>query len=125
MNRFLYTAFVACIAGIVSIWLYAALIVTPPQAAAEAADEASLRTISKAELARHDHAESCWKAIDGLVYDFTDYIPEHPTPPAVMLRWCGKEASEAYHTKGYGSPHSPAADAMLPDYLIGRLETNN
>lgn len=84
-------------------------------------DETGPRRVTLEELAEHSTAESCWQAIQGKVYDLTDYIPEHPTPPQVLVQWCGKEATEAYATKGYGRSHSPAADAMLERYYIGEL----
>ena len=73
------------------------------------------------ELARHAGATSCWMAIDGVVYDFTDYLPQHPAPAAAMLRHCGKEATEAFRTKDVGRPHSPHAAGLLPRYRIGEL----
>jgi cytochrome b involved in lipid metabolism len=115
----MFAAFIAFWASIISIWSFAQLAPAPDGATAGAKD----RVITLEELAAHDNADDCWKAIDGIVYDFTAYIPLHPTPPVVMTQWCGKEASEAYHTKGYGRPHSPAADAMLPPYRVGRLAT--
>jgi cytochrome b involved in lipid metabolism len=120
VKRFVFSCFVAFWASVLSIWGYAALAAgagDPPSPPAEDA-----RTVSAGELARHDRADDCWMAIDGVVYDFTNYIPRHPTPPAVMTPWCGKDASEGWRTKGYGRPHSPAADALLPEYRVGRLE---
>lgn len=76
---------------------------------------------SLAELAAHDRADDCWMAIDGGVYDFTQYLPTHPAPPSLMLAWCGKEATQAFHTKTKGRPHSPYAEQLLPQYRIGEL----
>lgn len=76
---------------------------------------------SIAEVARHAVETDCWMAIDGVVYDFTAYLPEHPSRPSIILPWCGKEASEAYRTKTKGRPHSPEADQQLPAYRIGVL----
>lgn len=76
---------------------------------------------SLVELAEHNQADDCWMAIDGVVYDFTDYLPQHPAPQAVMLAWCGKEATQAFHTKTKGRPHSPYAAQLLPQYRIGEL----
>jgi cytochrome b involved in lipid metabolism len=73
------------------------------------------------KLKRHNSAADCWMAIEGGVYDFTDYISVHPTAPAVLTKWCGQEATEAFNTKGYGSPHSTAARGMLPKYFVGKL----
>ncbi|ANB01100.1 MAG: cytochrome b5 domain-containing protein [Chromatiaceae bacterium] len=88
---------------------------------ADEADEA-LPVITREELAQHDQPEDCWKAIHGKVYDITDYLPRHPGPPAMVLHWCGRESTKAWETKGYGAPHSAAAEILLEDYLIGILE---
>ncbi len=82
------------------------------------ADE-GLPEIDAATLAEHDSLDDCWMAIEGKVYDFTDYTPQHPTPPSIMEPWCGREATEGMRTKGYGRDHSSAAWAMMEDYLIG------
>ncbi|MCO5108483.1 MAG: cytochrome b5 domain-containing protein [Burkholderiaceae bacterium] len=84
-----------------------------------AADGASRFTL--AEIARHADAKSCWMAIDGVVYDFTDYLPQHPAPADAMPRHCGTEATEAFRTKDAGRPHSPYAAQLLPKYRIGEL----
>jgi cytochrome b involved in lipid metabolism len=114
VKRFMFFCVSAFWGSVLSIWTFAVL------AGSEVPDAAD-RVVTLDELARHASADDCWMAIDGVVYDFTDYLPLHPTPPVVMTPWCGKEASEAYHTKGYGRPHSPAADAMLPESRVGTL----
>jgi cytochrome b involved in lipid metabolism len=115
MRKLMFGAFVAFWASIVSIWSFATL---AGGAGPETEDE---REITRAELAGHAAPDDCWMAIDGVVYDFTGYIPDHPAPPVVMTQWCGQDATEAYRTKGYGRPHSPAADALLPQYRLGTL----
>lgn len=89
-----------------------------PAAPAPATAEAQF---TAADLARHARADDCWMAIDGQVYDFTAYLPKHPADDALMLAWCGKEASEAYRTKTRGRAHSPRADQLLPQYRVGVL----
>lgn len=79
------------------------------------------RQWSLADVAAHAVPEDCWMAIDGQVYDVSAYLPEHPSRPAVVVPWCGREASEAYRTKGKGRPHSLAADELLATYRIGTL----
>ena len=79
--------------------------------------------IALAEVARHASAEDCWMTIQGTVYDLSAYLPEHPTPPSIILPWCGKEATEAYQTKAKGRAHSPRADQALANYAIGVLES--
>ncbi len=73
------------------------------------------------DVASHNTAGDCWMAIHGQVYDVTTYLPDHPSRPEVIERWCGKEASEAYDTKTKGRRHSQDADRQLETYLIGRL----
>jgi cytochrome b involved in lipid metabolism len=87
-----------------------------------AAADATTRPISIAELARHGDAQSCWMAIEGMVYDVTSYLGRHPTPDTVLLAWCGRDASVGMRTKGYGRDHSPAAWARLQALQVGVLE---
>ncbi|MDQ2068824.1 cytochrome b5 domain-containing protein [Natronospira bacteriovora] len=121
MNKTAYTAFVAFWAAVATMLIVSGL---SPQAQADQ-DKDELPLITMEELAKHDNKDSCWKAIHGKVYDVTDYIPDHPTPPSIMYEWCGRESTEAYDTKGYGRPHSKAADAMLKDMLVGRLKAED
>lgn len=74
------------------------------------------------EVAAHDRAEDCWMAIAGEVYDVTAYLPQHPTPPSVIVPSCGTDATAAYATKNRGRPHSPYAASLLKEYRIGPLE---
>jgi len=141
VNRIAYTAFVAFWAALATLLAFAALSGREDRAAGPAThcvesatgpapapaagpatpDDAALPLVSLEELARHDGRESCWKAIDGKVYDVTGFIDLHPTPPSVMLEWCGRESTRAWETKGYGRPHSDEAEELLADYLVGRL----
>jgi hypothetical protein len=118
VSKIVYTAFVAFCASVLT--LVAVDAVSPPPAGQSGAVE--LPVFSLDDVARHGDAESCWMAIEGRVYDFTDYIPEHPTRPSVVLRWCGREATEGMRRKGrLGRDHSPAAWAAMEAYLIGRV----
>jgi len=80
------------------------------------------RARTLAEVASHDMADDCWMAIDGVVFDLSAYLPQHPSNPNVILPWCGKEATEAYRTKTKGRPHSAYADQLLPQYRIGVVD---
>ncbi len=118
MKKLVYTAFVAFWASIFTLVSVQAL----SDHKKEPSDEESLGTYTLEEVAEHDSLDDCWMAIEGKVYDFSNYIPEHPTPPSVMKPWCGEEATEGMRTKGYGRDHSPAAWEMMEDYLVGRLK---
>lgn len=116
MKRLTYTAFIAFLASVATI---AALSRLSPENAREA--PAAEREITLAELARHASAEDCWLAIDGGVYDVGGYAPSHPAPPEVLTVWCGREATEAFNTKGVGRPHGDAAREMLESFRVGKL----
>lgn len=83
--------------------------------------QAQGKTVTPAELAKHATPGNCWMAIRGSVYDLSAYLPAHPSPPDIVLPWCGKEATEAYNTKTKGRPHTPYADDLLEKYRIGTL----
>ncbi len=117
MNKIAYSVFIAFVASLLTLISVSAL----SSSEREEADDEGLDPITLDELAEHDGAESCWKAIHGRVYDITDYVPDHPTDDEVILEWCGREATEGWDNKRPGVPHSPRAEGMLDEYLIGRL----
>ena len=116
MRKLVYTAFVAFWAAVATIVVIDRLRV-PPDTPAE--DPPKAYTLD--EVARHDSADDCWMAIEGRVYDLTDYVPRHPAPEAVIAEWCGREATTGMRTKGDGSDHSDRAWRLLERYRIGRL----
>lgn len=118
LNKIAYTALVAFASAILTLLASDLLSPRSPETGAVAG---SLRLIGAAELAEHDRRDSCWKAIDGKVYDVTRYLPEHPGGAAVPLAWCGKEASAAWRNKRPGQAHGPSAALLLQNYLIGQL----
>jgi cytochrome b involved in lipid metabolism len=93
-------------------------------AAEEGVAVAAEKVIESSELARHASPDNCWMAIRGTVYDLSAYLPRHPSPPEIVLPWCGKEATEAYVTKTKRRPHSAHADELLAKYRIGILAAN-
>lgn len=112
-----FVAFWASVATLLTLWALTPASVAEQGVAEEKA--AGLPDIDAATLARHASLDDCWMAIEGKVYDFTNYVPQHPTPPFVIEPWCGREATEGMRTKGYGRDHSPAAWAMMESYVIG------
>lgn len=116
MNKLAYSTLVAFVSSILTLVGAAWLVPTFAQSDSEG------RVISLEELAENNHADSCWKAIDGRVYDITEYIDEHPTPASVLTDWCGKESTDAWYDKGNGRAHSPGAEALLAQFDIGALE---
>lgn len=108
-----YTVLVAFIASLLT--LLAVHLLGPATTAPVVAGDDG---ITLDELARHAAEDDCWMAIHGVVYDFTEYLPRHPTP---IADHCGTDASDGWDTKGIGRPHSQRAHDMLADYRIGVL----
>ena len=48
------------------------------------------------EVAKHNKGDDCWVIIHGRAYDVTDFMPEHPGGPNVILKYAGKDATETY-----------------------------
>lgn len=81
MKRFYIVSTVAFWIAVAVIW--GGSLLTPPGQRAVAQSPESSYTLK--EVAAHDSAEDCWMAIGGEVYDLTAYLPQHPTPPTVIL----------------------------------------
>jgi cytochrome b involved in lipid metabolism len=81
-----------------------------------------LQVYNLVQVGKHDKKEDCWMVIEGQVYDVTSYLPAHPSDPAIVLPWCGKEATQAWQTKTIGRPHSNRAAHLLSKYHIGKLQ---
>lgn len=55
--------------------------------------------------------------IDGIVYDLTEFMNEHPGGPAILLERAGKVASHAFKTVG----HSENAQKLMKSMMVGRV----
>lgn len=81
------------------------------------------QSITLSEIASHKKATDCWFAVDGKVYDVTPYIADQQHPGgADILKGCGKDATELFHTKGNeGEDHSQDAQNYMQNFQIGVL----
>jgi cytochrome b involved in lipid metabolism len=77
------------------------------------------REISHSELFRHIERDDLWIAIDGAVYDVSDYGQRHPGGPAILFAYAGRDVSGAFWQQNLH--HSDAVRAMLDRLVIGRL----
>ena len=73
------------------------------------------------EIVKHNSATDCWMAIDGQVYDLSQYIKDglHPGGDKVV-NGCGKDASDMFHQ--ISKHNNGRAMATLPTYLLGALQ---
>lgn len=66
--------------------------------------------IDASELAQHASSSSCWVALYGSVYDFTDFLEEHPAGPQAILEFAGQDGTakfEAVHSRDLLEDFSP------------------
>jgi hypothetical protein len=72
-----------------------------------------------AKVKENNSAASCWSAINGNVYNLTQWINSHPGRPAPILGLCGTDGTSSFNARhrGQASPTS-----ILAGYLLGPLE---
>lgn len=120
MKKLCYSAFIAfwsCVATLLALQL-----LTAEGQGSRTHRQIQPTSYTLEEVAQHARISDCWMAMEGKVYDLTDYVISHPTPAEILEPYCGTEATEGMRTKGYGRDHSPAAYAMLANYEIGTLD---
>jgi len=79
--------------------------------------EVPSRKITATELAKHNTESSCWIAHQGVVYDATKWLPDHPGGAAQILDVAGRDATREFNDVG----HSDTALKTLAGLAIGRL----
>ncbi|ETS78726.1 hypothetical protein PFICI_08579 [Pestalotiopsis fici W106-1] len=52
--------------------------------------------LSLSDVEQHASKKSCWVIIDNVVYDVTDFLASHPGGSGIILRYAGKDATEAF-----------------------------
>ncbi|KAI9841089.1 MAG: hypothetical protein M1837_000993 [Sclerophora amabilis] len=52
--------------------------------------------LSGEEITKHGSRESCWVVIHGKAYDVTEFLPEHPGGPKIILKYAGKDATTEF-----------------------------
>jgi len=66
-------------------------------AAEKGIEEVKLRRISPEELGSHHGKGDVWVAIDGKVYDFTSFAPDHPGGPESITSLAGEDGSSEFY----------------------------
>lgn len=78
-------------------------------------------SLSWDEVKKHNNPKDCWLVIAGNVYDVTSYPNLHPGGADLILKYCGKDATTAFQTKGGKGSHSDKALQILSQFYIGKL----
>lgn len=95
---------------------------SPLATSAKPSTSSASKTYTTSEIASHNNESDCWLLISSQVYDVTSFLGEHPGGAAMILPYCGKEATEAFATQDRGRSHSSQATDMLVEYKIGILK---
>ena len=75
-----------------------------------------VRNVTIEELETHNNEEDCWVAINGVIYDFTEFAEEHPAGAESIHILAGKDGSEAF-----GAVHNERILEDFDNEIIGRL----
>jgi predicted heme/steroid binding protein len=73
-----------------------------------------------AEVAARNTASECWVAINGNVYDLTDWIAQHPGGESAITQLCGRDATSQFQGQ-HGGQSGPSSE--LRDRLLGPLRS--
>lgn len=72
-----------------------------------------------ADVQEHRSASDCWTAINGNVYNLTDWIDKHPGGSGVIESMCGIDATSAFLGQ-HGNQDKP--NQALAGFLLGALK---
>lgn len=78
-------------------------------------------SIPLSEIEKHNSKQSCWLAIEGKVYDVTEYIDKHPGGEHI-LKGCGRNMTESFKDKRKRGIFTKEAEKDLQQYLIGKFK---
>ncbi|EGR34326.1 succinate, putative [Ichthyophthirius multifiliis] len=76
------------------------------------------RTIKWTELQKHSTNTDCWILIDGIVYNVTTYLAEHPGGDDILLKYGGKDATQRFKSIG----HTDYAISIRDQRKVGMIE---
>ncbi|KAI1809597.1 FMN-dependent dehydrogenase-domain-containing protein [Poronia punctata] len=79
------------------------------------------RPVSIEEILAHQSPEDLWLVVDDIVYDLSEFAPEHPGGVEILLRHAGHDATAAY-----AEVHSPSLirNSLPESRKIGILDTS-
>ena len=62
----------------------------------------SERIITLEEVSKHDREDDAWTVIDGVVYDITHFVHNHPGGRTKIMRGAGKDSTEKFRKSHLG-----------------------
>ncbi len=91
---------------------------TPTITQQETASPVTLATYTLADVEKHNSDTDCWMAVDGSVYDVSNFVDQHPGGERILMG-CGKDASSIFAS--IPKHEGPRAQDLLPKFKIGTL----
>jgi len=85
---------------------------------AESDAPADVTSLTLAAVAQNASAENCWVAIEGQVYDLTEWINQHPGGAGNITSLCGTDGTSRFSNQHGGSSNP---ESTLERYLLGPL----
>lgn len=73
-----------------------------------------------ADVAQHGTSTDCWTAVNGKVYNVTEFIPSHPGGKAIV-KACGKDGTSLFMNEDAHAEQN--AQDTLDNYFIGTLKS--
>jgi cytochrome-b5 reductase len=89
----------------------------PPLMDAGEVPPTDLPEVGLEEVSQHNQPNDAWVLIDGVAYDVTRFLYEHPGGARTLLPWLGRDASNAFARVG----HSRAAEILMANFRVARL----
>lgn len=83
-----------------------------------APSSSSSSALTLSVVATHKTQADCWAAINGKVYNLTDWIGQHPGGAEPIIGLCGTDATSAFAAQ-HGSQQEP--NERLAQFLVGTL----
>ena len=71
-----------------------------------------------AQVAQHSTKSNCWSAIDGKVYNLTNWISQHPGGEQQIIMICGKDGTKLFTNQ---HDHDKKQQDILKGFYIGNL----
>lgn len=78
-------------------------------------------TLNATTVAQHNTVDDCWLIISNAVYEVTAYLSRHPGGRAIIVPYCGMDATNAFGTQAGKGSHSSFAVSELASLKIGTL----
>lgn len=89
----------------------------PPISRLDQVPEPALPTVDMAEVARHASDDDAWLVIDGIVYDVTRFLFEHPGGRKVLAPHLGRDATDTFRQV----PHTAGAHVLMLNFRVARV----